>query len=47
MALYHAIDILHILDLIILKGYLPYDGQHGTRSSKSNGKENEFEYRVR
>jgi len=47
MALYYAIDILHILDLIILKGYFPCDGQHGIRSSKSNGKDNEFEYRVR
>ena len=47
MALDHAIDILHIPDLIILQGYFPYDGQNSTRSSKSNGNDNEFEHRVR
>ena len=36
-------DLLHIPDLI-LKSYVPYDGQNSTRSSKSNGMDNKFEY---
>ena len=50
--LHAAIERLHILDLI-LKLYIflpflyelyPYDGQNGTQSSKSNGKDNKSEY---
>ena len=48
------IDILHIPDLILKlyvlylnnASYLPYDWQNCTLLSKSNGKDNEFEYNI-
>ena len=44
--LYDLIDLLYIPDLILILAVFisPYNGQGGTRSSKNNGKENEFEY---
>jgi len=43
-------DVLHIPDLILKlfflnffqTSYFPYDGQNGSQSSKSNGKDNKF-----